>query len=176
MSANCPRCQQPLEVSQVDTIEVRLCRGCRGVLLAHPDLVRIIESSWHAVTEKQAEEMAFRAPDGWQEEAAMSCPDCGQSMEKYGYMGLAAIQIDRCDACALVWLDTDELQNMVLALAKSNYRSQRAMQEASKNALDYVTPAMTAAAFPVRSHNWLFNRNATDAVVMAFNLLQLFVR
>ena len=165
-----------MEVSQVDTIGVRLCHGCRGVLLAHPDLVRIVESSWHAVTEKQAEETPFRAPEGWQEEAALTCPDCGQAMEKYGYMGLAAIQIDRCDACALVWLDTDELQNMVLALAKSNYRSERAMHEASKNALDYVTPAMAAAAFPMRSHNWLFDSNTTDAVVVAFNLLRLFMK
>ena len=40
-------------------------------------------------------------------------------------MGLAAVTIDRCDRCSLFWLDANELQNMVLALAKTNYRSEQ---------------------------------------------------
>ena len=117
--------------------------------------------------------MEFHAVDGWQKDVVMRCPDCAQPMEKYGYMGLAAIQIDRCDPCSVVWLDTDELQNMVLALAKSNYRSERAMRETAKDAWDYVSPGMTAMAYTGRPHNWLFG-NAPDVVVTAVNLLRLF--
>jgi Zn-finger nucleic acid-binding protein len=45
MSANCPHCQKSLETAQVDSIQVHLCQGCRGMLLAHPDLVEVLESN-----------------------------------------------------------------------------------------------------------------------------------
>jgi hypothetical protein len=44
-----------------------------------------------------AETTEFRPTEGWQNEPKYLCPDCRQTMEKYGYMGIAAIQIDRCD-------------------------------------------------------------------------------
>ena len=175
MSATCPRCQRPLEIAQVDTIQVRLCQGCRGVLLAHPDLAEIVESSWHAVSETQAEETSLRAPEGWQKEVVLHCPDCGQTMEKYGYMGLAAIQIDRCDPCALVWLDTDELQNMVLALAKTNHRSDLSIQNSKRQRMDITVGAMPQAGV---DEQWLFPESPgyTGAVVLAQTLLQLLLR
>ena len=49
----------------------------------------------------------------------LKCPDCSAAMDKYGYMGMKAILIDRCDHCALIWLDADELPNMVTALASA---------------------------------------------------------
>lgn len=176
MSACCPRCQKPLETAQVDTIQVRLCQGCRGVLLAHPDLVQIIEASWRAVSEKQAEETQFRAPEGWLKEAVLHCPDCDQTMEKHGYMGLAAIQIDYCDPCTLVWLDTDELQNMVLALAKSNHRSERALRRSERERIDITTGIMPPAAHVGKW--WLFpeSERYTGAGVLAQVLLQLLLR
>lgn len=176
MSAWCPRCRKPLETAQVDEIEVRLCRGCRGMLLAHPDLVHVLESSWQAVSEKHAEEMQFRAPDGWQKEEVLHCPDCRQAMDKYGYMGLAAILVDRCDRCILVWLDTDELQNMLLALAKTNYRTQRATRDAPRRDLDFVAAAMPGSAMRTRPNNWLFGNNVSNGLAVAQSLLRLFMR
>jgi Zn-finger nucleic acid-binding protein len=176
MSACCPRCQKPLETAQVDNIQVRFCQGCRGTLLAHPDLVQILEASWRAVSEEQAQKTPFRARKGWQKEAILRCPDCRQAMEKYGYMGLAVILIDRCDRCILVWLETDELQNMVLALAKTNYRSQQAIREAQNTELDFVGPAMQAAAPYVRSGNWLFRDNLPEGLAVAQTLLRLFMK
>jgi Zn-finger nucleic acid-binding protein len=125
--AACPRCRQPLVQNQVDEFTVRLCVPCKGMLLPHADLVKILERSWHIVTPEAAERLEFHATDPLKTESAFLCPDCGRPMEKYGYMGLAAIPIDYCDLCALLWLDADELQSMVLALAKDNYRSERAL-------------------------------------------------
>jgi Zn-finger nucleic acid-binding protein len=176
VSAACPRCQKPLEDAQVDTIQVRLCQACRGVLLPHPDLIQILEVSWRGVSEKQAEETQFRVREGWQSEIALHCPDCGQTMEKYGYMNIGAIQIDRCDPCALLWLDTNELQNMVLALAKSNYRSERAWKTEKESDLN-----LAGAVAPVgpRGNQWLFSKQEAriEAVaVVAVQLLRLFLR
>ena len=146
------------------------------MLLEHHDLVQIVEASWRAVSEKQAEELSFRPRERWQKEVVLRCPDCHHAMEKYGYMGLAAVLIDRCDRCILVWLETDELQNMVLALAKTNYRSQQAIREAQNTELDFVTPAMQAAAPYVRSGNWLFRGNLPEGLAVAQTLLRLFVK
>jgi Zn-finger nucleic acid-binding protein len=175
MSASCPRCQKPLETAQVDTIQVRLCQDCRGVLLAHPDLVQMIEASWRAVSEKQAEETQFRAPEGWQQEGVLRCPDCGQAMEKYGYMGIGAIQIDRCDPCNLVWLDTDELQNMVLALAKTNHRSELSYQNSRRQRMDISVGVMPPAEI---AEPWLFPESGTytGAAVLVQTLLQLVLK
>lgn len=152
--SDCPRCQAPLATGQLDAIEVRLCQGCRGFLLPHPDLTQIIEGSWRAVSRATAEQMTFRSPAGWQTERRFPCPDCRQPMDKYGYLGLAAIQIDRCDKCALVWLDADELQNMVLALAQTNYRTERS-REAVRDTLDLGAAGLRGVESGPPS-SWLF--------------------
>lgn len=121
MGTPCLRCQKPLEEQQVDTVLARFCCDCKGMLLAHADLSRVLEESWRHVTPNEARELMFHRSERAQTEAVFHCPDCAQPMEKYGYMGWSAIPIDRCDRCSLVWLDSDELQNMILALAKSNY-------------------------------------------------------
>lgn len=146
------------------------------MLLAHPDLAQVIEASWRAVPEEKAESTPFRTPDGWQKEPQFRCPDCGQPMEKYGYMGIAAIQIDRCEQCSLVWLDADELQNMVLALARSQYRSERALKAEEQDDLD-----LGHAGMPMqyrRNNMWLFGGNASGEVplVAAQALLSLLLR
>ena len=94
-------------------------------------------------------------------------------MEKYGYMGIGAIQIDRCDPCNLVWLDTNELQNMILALAKSNYRSDRAWKMERESDLD-----LARGTVPADANLWLLSKEearAETAAVVAFQLLRLFL-
>jgi len=165
--SDCPRCSKALESAQLDDLAVRVCAGCRGFLLLHRDLTNVIEASWRAVPRVKAEAMSFVAPVNWQKEPKFHCPDCQQVMDKYGYMGLAVIQIDRCDNCALVWLDADELQNMVLALAKTNYQ----IEQSQRRTRDTITPF--AGAVPPRSRkSWLFEDDA-DGVELAVAQLLL---
>src|SRR5271154_6192368 len=93
VSASCPHCTRPLEEQQLDTLSFRCCRGCKGMLLLHRDLIDVLEKSWHAISRETAKTTAFRTTEGWQSEPKFPCPDCRQTMEKYGYMGIAAIQI-----------------------------------------------------------------------------------
>jgi Zn-finger nucleic acid-binding protein len=135
MATPCPRCQAALDEAQLDTYRVSLCKTCRGALLAHADLPAILESGWRVVSRDFAEKTEFHAPEGWHNEPQLCCPDCGKPMEKYGYMGLGAIQIDRCNACSEVWVDATELQNMVIALAQSNYRSEDGFRRGQESRL-----------------------------------------
>jgi Zn-finger nucleic acid-binding protein len=136
------------------------------MLLLHSDLMDVLEKSWHAVSREKAETTSFRVADGWQNEPKYRCPDCGQTMDKYGYMGINAIQIDRCDSCALVWLDADELQNMVLALAQSNYRSETAWQELQRERVDILEAGVQGASLR-GERRWVFDGPAATLVLAA---------
>ena len=127
--SDCPRCTRPLVAAQVDTYAVRLCQACRGVLARHREVIEIIDRSWRSIPAPVAAAAEFVKPV--QADPPLRCPDCRQRMEQYGYMGLAAVTIDRCDKCALLWLDAEELQNMLLALAQANYRSEQRRQAES---------------------------------------------
>jgi Zn-finger nucleic acid-binding protein len=146
-------------------------------LLLHRDLIDVLEKSWQAISRETAETTEFHAAEDWQNEPKFLCPDCRQTMEKYGYMGIAAIQIDRCDPCALVWLDADELQNMVLVLAKSNYRSESEWEKSQRERVDVVEPSVQGVCQIGRrqgSYGWIFPRS-TQPFVVAQTLLQLFL-
>jgi len=43
-------------------------------------------------------------------------------MERYPYCGIRAIEIDRCLRCDRLWLDANELEDAVVAVAKAKYR------------------------------------------------------
>lgn len=66
-------------------------------------------------------------------------------MDKYGYMGLAAIQSDRCDRCESLWLDAEELQKTVVALARTNYRTERALRRERQTQPDIASAGMRGA-------------------------------
>jgi Zn-finger nucleic acid-binding protein len=170
--ANCPRCQTALVNNQVDEFLVRLCVPCKGMLLPHADVIKILERSWHAVKPEDAEKMEFRAPATPRKAQPPRCPDCQTTMDEYGYMGMAAIPIDRCDRCSLLWLDADELQNMVLALAKTNYRSDQArLREWGAIKEEFVSTGMQGQA----SRSWVFggSRGLDAGSVVADTLLGL---
>jgi Zn-finger nucleic acid-binding protein len=153
-----------LEEQQLDDVSFRCCRDCRGILIQHPVLIDVLERSWHAVPKETAETTSFRVTEAWQNQPALRCPDCGQTMDKYGYMGIAAVQINRCDACSLMWLDADELQNMVLALTKTNYRSAAARQELEREQLD-IADAGLRGTTSTAGGNWLFRARRGDDVI-----------
>jgi Zn-finger nucleic acid-binding protein len=171
VSANCPRCTKPLQDQQLDELSFRCCPDCKGMLILHPELIDVIERSWHAVPREKAETTSFRTPEGWQNAPALPCPDCLQTMEKYGYMGIGAIQINRCDPCTLLWLDADELQNMVLALAKTNYRSEDTYLREKEESVDGSSAALLPGGYA--SANWLFpdQRLGVRGVVIAADIL-----
>lgn len=140
--------------------------------MLHPDLIDMLEKSWHAVSCETAEMTEFRPTEGWQNEPKYLCPDCRQTMDKYGYMGIAAIQIDCCDPCALVWLDADELQNMVLALAKGNYRSESERQRLQREKVDIVEVGVQGASQVGRkhgSHGWVFGGSGQTLLRLLLN-------
>jgi Zn-finger nucleic acid-binding protein len=169
---SCPRCRQELVENQVDEFTVQLCVPCKGVFVPHADVVKILDRSWRAVSPEEAEKAAFVAPADWQAEPVLPCPRCAAAMSKYGYMGLAAIQLDRCDRCQSLWLDAEELQKMVLALARTNYRSERALRRERETMHD-ITSAGMRGAVAGRDVTWEKMPEADGVLTVAALLLRL---
>jgi hypothetical protein len=69
-------------------------------------------------------------------------------------------------------LDADELQNMVLALAKSNYRSESASEKSRRESLDIAEVGVQGAGTAgVGRYGWLFP-GGRSAIVPAIILLR----
>jgi Zn-finger nucleic acid-binding protein len=98
------------------------------MLVRHADLGRAVDEGLDGTAEAAADaaEGATARAD-----AVLRCPDCGQPMEKHGYMGIAAIPIDTCPACELVWVDAGELGRMRAAVAATSGH-QRAREDADR--------------------------------------------
>jgi hypothetical protein len=72
-------------------------------------------------------------------------------------------------------LDSDELQNMVLALAKDNYRSERARQREWQSRIELAGAALKP---PIRrGESWLFDEDDGRGLApAALQLLRLLLR
>jgi Zn-finger nucleic acid-binding protein len=160
MSGACFRCDRLLQPAQVDHIEVRMCPPCSSVLIRHEDLMQIIEQSWRAVAPDIAQTEPLHASAKPTGERVFHCPDCRNPMDKYGYMGLSAITIDRCDHCALIWLDAQELQNMTLVYAREQYRLTVQREKSRRESLDIASAGVSGAIGGMRGSTgmWLFRR------------------
>jgi Zn-finger nucleic acid-binding protein len=143
-----------MQEHQLDLLRMQICHECKGLFIRHRDLVGVIESSWRKVPPEAAEILSFHGSNRDEGAGAFHCPSCSKPMERYGYMGWRAVEIDRCDACERVWLDADELQNMVLALAKENLRSAKELKRRIQE--DTPLPMPMPPIGYARQANWLF--------------------
>jgi Zn-finger nucleic acid-binding protein len=158
-----------MEESQVDSVAVQFCRSCKGLLLAHADLTAILEASWRAVPVEEAERQSLVRPEKADADREVFCPFCQKRMDKYGYLGLAVVTIDRCDKCTRVWLDADELPKMVLALAKTNYRLEESRRRVGE-ALDLGAAGVAGTSQAAVAEKLLFSRR-----IPVRSLLDLFL-
>ena len=115
---DCPHCAAPLAETKVEGEDVFSCKG-HGLLIPQKTLTAIIEKSWESVPRAQAETRIFEPREDLG--TLFPCPSCGTRMDRYPYCGIKAIPIDGCFACRRIWLDKDELETALVAVAKTNY-------------------------------------------------------
>ena len=89
---------------------------CSGTLLRRHDLASVLDV---LALELYGRVLSHTDLPGVPDEhPPIDCPDCGTSMERYGYMGSHKIMIDGCPDCAALWLDARELGAMALLYAR----------------------------------------------------------
>jgi Zn-finger nucleic acid-binding protein len=110
----CPRCEAKLRATVVDEISIDECPTCKGIWFDHdelrqakdltePDLVWLDFDIW-----KQEEKLQPKA-------GGLTCPKCQTPMCSLAYEGTQVV-IDCCGKCKGIWIDKDELENIVISL------------------------------------------------------------
>jgi Zn-finger nucleic acid-binding protein len=130
---SCPRCRTSLRPVDLEGVGVHACRSCHGTRVAQTRLPRVLEAL-------SAVLLATFDPDTKLEAAGatvapLACADCGREMARDDYCGAGLALFDRCEPCALVWVDAASLGTMTLMWARMEARHAREMA-ATKRLLD----------------------------------------
>jgi len=108
----CPACQAMLSDGTIQNREVRYCNKCRGLLVPIATFLPLIDYL-----------RALRRPTGWTIEPRndsdadrrLTCPLCLRTMDGHPYGGPGNLNVDTCEPCAVIWLDRNELNRIVMA-------------------------------------------------------------
>ncbi len=108
---DCPICQKPMVVLELNQIEVDHCLSCGGVWLDREEMDLLLEGSTAGQEIRQ-----HITADPTSTEAPRKCPICSKKMEKARVAReghTESILIDRCTKQHGTWLDGGELQAIV---------------------------------------------------------------
>jgi len=114
---NCPLCATSLNDIEYEGVRVHTCDGCGGEVIGPNELGHVVRVREMRFDESLLEELEARAPkfgiDGEpRSHRSLACPQCGEPMQTVNYSGDSAILIDRCGACATMFLDHAELEKI----------------------------------------------------------------
>jgi Zn-finger nucleic acid-binding protein len=117
---HCPRCNASLNETRYEGVRIMTCGSCGGKLIRNKDiqkvLIRNIVPVSDYIRKKAAEWKEFRKrtlrPVINNREIAdrLSCPACGEAMNRTLFNYEYAIEIDRCYVCRQTWFDPEELE------------------------------------------------------------------
>jgi len=108
----CPSCQSELRRILYESMPVFRCLKCHGYLLSEKRLQGVRRSPATDIEQLKQEVIAEARPDTL---GPVRCPRCGRKMDKRRIEEPAALNIDVCRECRLVWLDGGELGRLQLS-------------------------------------------------------------
>ncbi len=129
--SSCPKCKQPLRVTDYEGTSVQSCWFCGGTLVEEEKLSRIIAREEKKFTPRQVkwarewEARMEKCPQipGRSLEPRIVCPRCKREMHRRLYSYQYFIPIDQCFGCRWIWFDKDELDLLQMLIQK--HRSER---------------------------------------------------
>lgn len=103
---NCPACNQPLIILELDQIEVDYCTSCYGVWLDEGELELLLQNS-----EEKDKLLSSFLVDKESKEKSKRCPICSKKMDKI--ICGNKITIDACPDKHGLWFNKGELESVV---------------------------------------------------------------
>lgn len=117
---NCPHCEVELVPGDASGVAFSRCPNCRGTWFT--------EEGFREAQDQADPENDWLHLEIWREHdhfdvkaSELACPSCGRSAVRMRY-GETGVEIDHCPACAGIWLDEQELENIVAALEEESAR------------------------------------------------------
>lgn len=105
---NCPVCEEPMIVLELDEVEIDHCISCGGIWLDAGELELLLEDS----QEKDSLLTSF-VVDKNPKEKPRKCPICLKKMEKVLCGTDKKICIDKCINNDGIWFDVGELDEII---------------------------------------------------------------
>ena len=107
----CPICQAMLSDGTIQNRPVHYCVQCRGLLVPIASFLPLIEFL-RALRRPTGSTIESR--DNADADRHLTCPLCQRSMTGHPYGGPGNVNIDTCEPCAVIWLDRNELNRIVM--------------------------------------------------------------
>ena len=105
---NCPVCNEPMIVLELDEVEIDHCISCGGIWLDSGELELLLGDSRH-----KDRLLASFELDLTSKEKARKCPICLKRMQKVLSSGKDSVRIDRCKKNHGLWFDVGELESIL---------------------------------------------------------------
>jgi len=115
---NCPSCDKPMIVFELDGVEVDHCVRCRGTWLDAGELELLLGGA-----DDRDELLASQLTPAVTDEQVRRCPICDKKMKKVEYRceGVGPVLLDQCAQADGLWFDEGELS---VILEKNEYPCQ----------------------------------------------------
>ncbi len=105
---NCPVCNQPIVILELNQVEVDYCTSCRGVWLDEGELELLLHDS----AEKDKLFNSFEV-DKDNKEKSIKCPICFKNMDKIICGEENKVTLDKCRQQHGLWFNKGELECVV---------------------------------------------------------------
>ncbi|MDO8548727.1 MAG: zf-TFIIB domain-containing protein [Ignavibacteria bacterium] len=105
---NCPVCNQPLIILELNRIEVDYCTNCHGIWLDEGELELLLQNS----DEKNKLFNSFLI-DNKSKEKSVKCPICFKKMDKIICGDKNKVTIDKCRRQHGLWFNKGELISVI---------------------------------------------------------------
>lgn len=102
---NCPRDDSPLKTTTHSGLELEICPTCSGLWCEANELARLVGTADDLPRTDTLRLDGLRAP----------CPACDVSTTRRFYSHSRQVLVDRCPDCRGIWLDDNELGDIVKA-------------------------------------------------------------
>ena len=129
---NCPHCNTPMLVLELEKVETDFCTNCKGIWLDKGELELFLEDS------KDKDELinSFISADGVREKK-IKCPICNSKMEKIFVGKDHDVVLDECKYGHGLWFDKGEILEVIkLGSVNKENRIIQLFQDMYKNEIN----------------------------------------
>ena len=110
----CPRDGTELQTVSFNGVVLDKCHQCDGIFFDHGELEKISKMGIPQVEEIIEDRFGNPPVKQGTVDGFMRCPKCPEGrLSEYQYTYLKPVRIDRCDLCLGLWLDNNELNEII---------------------------------------------------------------
>lgn len=157
---HCPIDGNPLTPMQYEGVTVHTCTSCGGELVPGDQLAHIVRVREQRFDEQARAVLASFKPlpgiPNDDADRALHCPACENTMQVVNYSNDSGVIIDRCPACASVWLDRDELEHLQILMEMWHDRAPTGVREIAAELEMARMQAADASDAPFKASRFAF--------------------